>query len=107
MTDRKWIEVEGYACEEGDGDATRLYYDLLSGGELDDGVGFEHGSEGAWIVRIEDMERVCREVRADRDGTENASTDLADDEIALIVKGLWAIDSDEPGVPELVKKLGF
>ncbi|KKM02863.1 hypothetical protein LCGC14_1780190 [marine sediment metagenome] len=41
------------------------------------------------------------------DGHENVTTDLSDDEIDLIVKGLWAIDSDEPGVPELVEKLGF
>lgn len=38
---------------------------------------------------------------------ENVTTDLTDDEIALIVKGLWAVDGVEPGVPELIKKLGF
>lgn len=44
---------------------------------------------------------------SDDEETENVTTDLTDDEMELIVKGLWAIDSVEPGVPELVKKLGF
>ena len=45
--------------------------------------------------------------RSGTDSIENVTTDLTDDEISLIVKGLWAIDVDYSGVPELVKKLGI
>ena len=72
--------------------------------ELEDAAGAGM-SLGRW-VKFSTSRFYALEIDDPRHGF-NASVDLTDQEMELIVKGLWAIDSDEPGVPELVKKLGL